>query len=158
VLLKGPATAAELPATWRAVVTALFGLGIAASLSGFWWALRASAGEPTTVRFDDLRRRYGSIRLYRLDVAHRAARDLGRARIAALVAVTLLASAVLIWWWAPPRNLGPTVIVANGAIQSCGTIVESDQSFIPFVTGGLGGFGRTSTPESRTGGEPSTAS
>jgi hypothetical protein len=125
LLLKGPADAADLDTVWRVVLTGLFGLGIAASISGFWWALRASAGVPTTLRYDDLQRAYGTVRLYRLALAQRASRELRRARRAALVAVVLLAVAILTWWWAPPKP-GPTVTVTTGAGQSCGVIADSD--------------------------------
>jgi hypothetical protein len=97
-----------------------------ASIGGFWWALRASAGVPATPRFDDLRRSFGSVRLYRLDVARRAARDLRWSRRAALLSVIVLSGAALTWWWA--HSGGPVVAVTHGTAQSCGTVAESDTS------------------------------
>jgi hypothetical protein len=135
LLLKGPATAADVDVAWRAGLTVLFGLGIVASITGLWFALRAAAGVPTTVRFDALRRDYGTVRLYRLDVARRAALDLRRARRAALLAALLLATAILAWWWAPPRSPAGTIVtVTHGAEQSCGTVVDSDASGLRLAT------------------------
>lgn len=127
LLIQGPTNAADLDPLWRAVLTGLFGLGIAASLRGFWLALRASAGVPTTLRFDELRRDYGTVALYRLHKARNAERDLGRARFAAVMSAMLLAGAVLTWWWAPASGSdGPSVIVDHAGQQSCGSIVASD--------------------------------
>lgn len=138
LLLKGPADAADLDLRWLITLTALFGLGIAASVGGLWFALRAAAGVPGTVRFADLRARYGTVALYRLHIAQQAARDLTTARQAAIVAAVLLTAAILGWWWAPaPTN--DSVTVTSGTTQSCGTIVDSD-------AGGL----RLSTKDSPT--------
>jgi hypothetical protein len=125
LLLKGPANAADLDLMWRVVLTVLFGLGIVASVAGLLFALRAAAGAPSGIRFETMRRDYGSVRLYRLDLAARAADNLRLARRAALTAAVLLAAAVLSWWWAPP-NPGATVTVTAGSVQSCGVIVDSD--------------------------------
>jgi hypothetical protein len=131
LLIKGPASAADLDIAWRAALTSLFGLGIASSVVGFWLALRASAGVPTTLRFDQLRRDFGSVRLYRLDKARLAERDLRRARAAALVSTGLLAVAVLTSWWAPAKPPDkPSFMFTHGGQQSCGTIVAGDASGI----------------------------
>ncbi|MEJ2885210.1 hypothetical protein [Actinomycetospora aeridis] len=127
LLIKGPANAADVPVGWRIALTILFGVGIAVSVSGLWLALRAAAGVPARIRFDDLRRNYGTVRLYKLALAERAATDLGRARAAALVASLLLAAAALTWWWAPPDpTAARSVTVTHGTARSCGVVVESD--------------------------------
>ena len=127
LLLKGPADATQLNVPWRIVLTVLFGVGVAVSMRGFWLALRASAGVPATLRLDDLRREYGTVNLYRLGRARAAEVDLRGARRAAGVSAGLLTVAVLAWWWAPVEQPeGPTVVVSQGAAQSCGMIVASD--------------------------------
>lgn len=136
LLIQGPTNAADLDPLWRAILTGLFGLGIAASLRGFWLALRASAGVPTTLRFDDLRREFGTVALYRLHKARNAERDLGRARTAAAASAVLLAAAVLTWWWAPAGEPeGPTVVVDHSGQQSCGTVVDSDATGLRLALG-----------------------
>jgi hypothetical protein len=129
LLIKGPTNATELDPGWRAGLTTLFAFGIGTSVIGLWLALRASAGVPTTLTFDELRRRYGTVRLYQLDIAQRAQRDLRRAKVAAIAALLVLGAAVLAWWWAPVNKPEPPVAtVRHGAQQSCGVIVNSDAS------------------------------
>lgn len=126
LLIQGPTSVADLDPWWRAILTAMFGLGIVASLLGFWLALRASAGVPATLRFDDLRRDFGTVALYRLHTAADAERDLGRARTAAALSAALLAAAVLAWWWAPTSPPDdPLFMVGHDGQQSCGAIVGS---------------------------------
>jgi hypothetical protein len=62
VVIKGPDTAAGLPAVWRVLVTILVGGGIVAAVLGLWLTVTAEAGtRPKSETLQDIGARYLSV-------------------------------------------------------------------------------------------------
>jgi hypothetical protein len=130
LLIKGPEAAGDLTTTWRIVLTILAGGGIAAAIYGLWRALKAAAGLPTVQQFEDIIDRYGSVIGYEIAQANTAAHELRQARIALMIALALLGTAVIAWWWSETEDPSPPAYVkverTPPAAAVCGTLKSAD--------------------------------
>jgi hypothetical protein len=129
VIIKGRDTTAGLPASWRVVITALIGGGLALAVAGLWRVLAAQAG--TRYRLStrqDIRRTYGTVEAYQVAVAERATDDLHTGRRLVFAALGLLLLGVGVSWWAPPASTSPPAYLKAtfNNTDACGVLRSAD--------------------------------
>lgn len=125
LLLKGPASAQDLPWEWRLLLTCLVGLGLACALGGLGLALSAAAGVPTHETYTTVRKA-GGVQLYQLSIAKAAASTLKTARKQVTVALVLLLAAAVSSWWAPGKEdpkSSSVLVQRQGQPAVCGALV-----------------------------------
>ncbi|MDQ1006174.1 hypothetical protein QFZ82_000659 [Streptomyces sp. V4I23] len=126
IVVKGPATTADMTTGWRAAVTLLVGGGLALAVVGLWHALAAQAGtRPLAVTLADIHRDHGSLDGFEVATAKRSARRLTLARRTVAVALALLFTGMALTWWAPTAQRG-SVKVTHGQETTCGTLLSAD--------------------------------
>lgn len=133
VILKGRDTAANLPASWRAVTTILIGGGLALAIVGLWQALAAEAG--TSVKrqeLQDIRAQNMTLDAYLLELAHRAGQRLQWGRYIVAGALICLLAGVIVTWWAPAQAAAPPAYlsVVHGRATSCGTLLGTSHGML----------------------------
>jgi hypothetical protein len=140
LLIKGPSAASDLTTGWRAAVTLLGAAGIGLAIVGLWAALRASAGIPRTQDFGEVVGQYGSVRVFKLAQAEKAAAALQTARQSLLLALPLLGAAVIVWWWAPTKPPSPPAYVQVDlpapAAPICGVLKSADNGHLRIQVSG----------------------
>lgn len=135
LLIEGPEAAKALSNQWRLAITLLGGGGLLLAVLGLWHALRAAAGVPARLRYEEIVARYGSFRQFRVAAAQSAAATLATARKLVGYSLALLGLSVIAWWWTPTK---PThlVEVTYGDSVVCGKLQSADnQRFIVKVAG-----------------------
>lgn len=137
LLIKGPGDAHKLTTQWRLIVSILLIGGLGFAIFGLWRALEAAAGTPKAQHYDDLVETYGSVLVYEVAAARRAAEKLGDARRTLQWSLILLSAGVLAWWWSgeEPTDPAVTVTVVDGE-SYCGKLLSADaRTFRVRVTG-----------------------
>jgi hypothetical protein len=126
VVIKGPDTAAGLPALWRVLVTVLVGGGILMAVVGLWLTVTAEAGtRPKSETLQDIRARYLSLTNYEVSLAGLAGRRLARGIAAAGVALVLLIAGIVVSWLAPASGPAGLLTVTYGKVSACGVAQAS---------------------------------
>lgn len=138
LLVKGPEAAQDLPVSWRAAISILAGLGLAAAVVGLWLALRAAAGMPTRVNFQNVMAEFGGVRQFEVVSARKAADALTWARVLVASALLLLGTTVIVWWWAPtsPAHLVSIDLPADQPAL-CGELVSADDQVVRLQRSGV---------------------
>jgi hypothetical protein len=127
LLVKGPEAINNLPTTWRIAVTALLGIGLFLALVGLWLALSATSGMPSAVTYDAIMASHRSVKAFQISEANTVAKQLVWARIAAIAAMTLLVSGMLISWWAPRAERSTLLTVTTRTGSLCGELITADR-------------------------------
>jgi hypothetical protein len=134
LLIKGPESAHDLTTGWRVVITILAGGGIAVAIFGLWRALKASAGLPKKQDLDSILAENGSVLGFEVVQADKAAGELRLARGALLLALPLLGTALIVWWWAPTKPASPPAYVEVDQISPsksvCGKLKSGDNKHL----------------------------
>lgn len=125
LLIKGPEAADDLGDQWLLAISILGGSGLLLAVIGLWNALRAAAGSPAAVRYEDVAARHGSFRQFQIASAAAASNTLARARTLVGWSLALLGATVIVWWWAPtePAQL---VKINHGDKEVCGVLKSAD--------------------------------
>jgi hypothetical protein len=127
VVIKGPDTAAGLPAVWRVLVTVLVSGGIVMAVLGLWLTVTAEAGtRPKSETLQDIRARYLSLTNYEVYLAGLAGRRLTRGVATAGVALVLLIAGIVVSWLAPAASQQAGFLtVTYGKVSACGVAQAS---------------------------------
>lgn len=128
LLVKGPEAATAIEQGWRALLTALFGVGLAAAVTGLWFALEAAAGSAAKVNYEAVRRDYGGVRQFQVAMADASVKSLDRAKWAVGIALVLLGAAVFVWWWAPTSGSPAFIQIQIEDSKVCGELLSADNS------------------------------
>lgn len=140
LLIKGPSAASDLTTGWRAAVTLLAGGGIAIAILGLWFALRAAAGVPRRQDYQKIVANYGSVRVFKVVQADKAATTLQHAQRSLIVALPLLGAAIIVWWWSPTKPPYPPAVVevdlAAPAAPVCGVLKSGDNGHLRIQVSG----------------------
>ena len=135
LLIKGPEAAKDLSTDWLIALTVLGGGGLLLAVSGLWQALRAAAGVPAGLRYEDVVAKYTSFRQFQVAAAKTAAKTLATARWLVGGSLLLLGATLIVWWWTPSES-GQLVSVTHGDATVCGTLKSADdQTFVIQVAG-----------------------
>lgn len=132
LVISGPDAIAKIDTPWRYVITALIFGGYALTGVGLWLALRASAGNPTAFKLDDLQSEQISIREREVARAVADAKRIRNARQIVIWAMVLLWLGTLGWWIAPPESSDKASfdneirIVLKDKTDLCGTLLDVD--------------------------------
>lgn len=135
LLIKGPEAARDISRDYRLAITILGVGGLLLAVYGLWSALRAAAGNPSLLRYEQVISTHGSIRQYELFTAGKIGDRLRTARRCVAISLALLGATVIVWWWAPVEALD-NVAVVHGDETTCGQLVSADNGkFVVQVAG-----------------------
>lgn len=129
LIFKGPEIGeVGSPAKW--VIIGLLVFGIAASVIGLWFALRAEAPRQGRISFDTLIEEHHSIKNYTQYLADRSTEALNKAKWLVGIALALFVAGSVIWWSSPtaspkPSKLRITTTEASPAGSICGEALEA---------------------------------
>ncbi len=128
LLLKGATSAANIDRSWLTVLSVMSVASVGLAIVGLWWALRAAAGAPTEVAYDELHASFGGVRQFEIAAARRVAKLLEDAQAAVAMSLVLFGLNAIVWWWAPPVDSDDiqdvNVTTEDGPI--CGDLISGD--------------------------------
>ena len=138
LLFKGPGFATQVPTNWRALLSVLTGLGLAAAIGGLWLALRAAAGTPAHLNLSDITRRFGGVKQFQVACAAKASEALRWGKLLVLLSLVTLGTAALCWSWTPiiPRGVAMVRVDSQGHFL-CGTLVYMTRHNVQLATDGV---------------------
>ncbi len=138
LILKGPATLAEMALAPRVATVLLLTVAVAYAIWGLWAALEASAPTLEQQSLPGVVEKHGTVRSFRVAQANRSAGLIRIARSRVGLSLVYFISGILLWWLAtgPVAANASAVTISTGSSEVCGELLGSANGVLTLLRAG----------------------
>ncbi|MGG5259079.1 hypothetical protein [Phycicoccus avicenniae] len=136
LVVSGPEKVSDVDEAWRPWLTGTLIGGLVATTVGLLFALRAVAGQPKALTFEEFADKWGSQNALAAADAERARRDLRWAARFAVPGLFALIAGVGLWLLSPTGSATSAVEVTSSTERLCGELKSADDQQVRLTVDG----------------------